>query len=210
MNPFDMDNERIGNERIYGVVVGEVAESECDKLGRVKLHFKFLPPEFESNWAAPAALMAGSKIGTFFKPDKGDKVLVAFEFGDFNKPYIIGGLYHKDAEPPVENHTKENNIRMIKSRSGHILRFDDTKDNGKLEIIDQTGKNQIVIDSKENTITIKSDKEIILEAPNGTIKFQAKNIELQSTENIAISSKQNTDIKAKGNTTIKGKTVNIN
>ncbi|MFD1905953.1 phage baseplate assembly protein V [Paenibacillus rhizoplanae] len=56
-----------------------------------------------------------------------DEVLVAFENGDVNRPYIIGSLWNGQDLPPETNKDGKNNIRLFKSRSGHVLQFADTK-----------------------------------------------------------------------------------
>ena len=47
-------------------------------------------------WARIATLMAGNNRGTVFYPEKDDEVLVAFEHGDIDSPYIIGALWNRN------------------------------------------------------------------------------------------------------------------
>ncbi|WP_394325976.1 phage baseplate assembly protein V [Methanosarcina horonobensis] len=121
----------------------------------------------------------------FFYPEVNDEVLVAFEQGDVNHPYIIGGLWNSQDLPPETNSSGENNIRKIKSRSGHELTFDDTprqekveiKTQGghmvilddtsgqeKIEITDKTGNNRIVIDSAKNSIVMECAMQLTIKA----------------------------------------------
>ena len=53
-----------------------------------------------SAWAPVAAPLAGKKRGAFFMPELGDEVLVAFEHGDFDHPFIIGFLWNGVDTPP--------------------------------------------------------------------------------------------------------------
>ncbi len=99
---------------------------------------------------------------------------------------------------------------MIKSRSGHIIRLDDTDGKEKIEIIDKTEKNMIVIDSKDNKISIKSDKDIEISAPNGKVTIDAKDIEAKSSASAKIEASAGMDLKASSSMNIKGATVNIN
>lgn len=210
MSPFDQ--EQRGDNRIYGVVVGQVTNNKDDPqhLGRVKLTFPWWSDSEESNWARIANFMAGSERGAFFLPEVGDEVLVAFEHGNINRPYVIGALWNGEAKPPADNADGKNNLRFIKSRSGHLIRLDDTKNAEKIEIIDKTGNNSITIDSKENTITIESAKDVIIQAPQGKISLSAQNIEITSTADTKLEAQTTLDIKASANLTVKGQMVNIN
>jgi phage protein D len=84
--------------RIDGVVCG-VVSGNLDPLGRarVKAVLPWLSPDFETDWAPVAQVSAGASQGVLFVPNVGDEVLLAFEFGDPRKPYVVGSL--------VNNHT---------------------------------------------------------------------------------------------------------
>jgi len=191
------------SEKISGVVIGVVSKNKDDEgLGRVKVIFPWLSETEESQWARVATLMAGEKRGALFLPEVGDEVLVAFEQGDRDRPYVIGALWNGKDKPPKTNDNGKNNIRLIQSRSGHQITLDDTDGSEKIEITDKTGKNSIVWDAAENTITITAEKDIVLKAPSGKISLDAKELELKSSAN--------TTAEATGTMTVKGSTVNIN
>lgn len=214
--------------KIYGVVLGVVIDNDSanhsDKpgLGCVKVKIPLLGMQ-ESNWARIMSFMAGSDRGAFFLPEKDDEVLVAFENGDVNRPYIIGSLWNGKDTPPETNSDGENNIRIMKSRSGHIVKFSDKKDEEQIivnsakghkiilddkkgeesiQIVDKSGSNKIVINTKDKIITVSSDKDMEFSAPNGKIAINAKNIEMKSSAQ--------TKIEASADMTVKGATVNIN
>lgn len=205
----DSGEEKGGH--LYGVVIGIVTNNkDPDGMGRVKLKFPWRDSSDESYWARVVTLMAGKEMGTFFLPEVNDEVLVVFEHGDIEHPYVIGSLWNGKEKPPELNSDGKNNIRMIKSRSGHIIRFDDKNGNEKIEIIDKSEKNSIVIDTKENCITIMSDKDITISAPNGKLAIEAKDIEIKSSSSTKIEAAAGMDLKASANMTVKGTTVNIN
>ena len=185
----------------------------------------------ESNWARIVSFMAGKERGAFFLPEVEDEVLVAFENGEVNRPFIIGALWNGKDAPPDTNSDGKNNIRVIKSRSGHILQFSDKKDEEKItlktskghifelddksgeekiQIIDKAGKNKIIISTKDNKVSITSEMDIELSAPKGKISMSAKNIEVKSSANTKIEASSAVDIKASANMTLKGANVNIN
>lgn len=203
------------NDRFYGVTIGIVTNNQDPQnLGRVKVRFPWLAEEDESDWARVLTLMAGKDsnqaYGIYFLPEVDTEVLVAFEQGDIQFPYVLGALWSGKDTPPEKNSDGKNNMRMIRSRSGHVIRLDDTKDNEKIEIIDKSGKNKIVIDAKQNTITIASDADISIQSKNGKLKLQGKGIELKSTAEIKIEAQQNLELKAGPQMNLKANMININ
>jgi uncharacterized protein involved in type VI secretion and phage assembly len=197
--------------RISGVAVGVVTNNQDpDKLGRVKVRFPWLSDEDESQWARIAAPMAGKERGIYFLPEVDDEVLVAFEHGDIRFPYVVGALWNGKDAPPAANDDGKNNIRLIKSRSGHVVKLNDEDGKETIEIIDKSEKNSIVIDTAKNTITITSDKDITLKAANGTITLDAQKIAVKSSADSKVEAGAGMDVKASGTLNIKGATVNIN
>lgn len=198
-----------------GVVIGIVSDNQDpDAMGRVKVTFPWRGEDDESNWARIATLMAGHDRGSFFLPEVGDEVLVAFEHGDIRHPCVLGALWGGVDKPPEDNADGENNIRTIKSRSGHQIIFDDSDGSEKLEIqtnaghkivlddssgsecieiVDKTGDNFIKMDSAQNSIEIESASEF-------RIKSQTIEIEADTTINV----------KAGATLTIEGAMVEIN
>jgi uncharacterized protein involved in type VI secretion and phage assembly len=198
-------------KKIYGVVVGIVTNNQDpDKLGRVKVRFPWLSDTGESWWARIAAPMAGKERGFYFLPEVEDEVLIAFEHGDVRFPYVLGALWNGEDKPPETNSDGKNNMRVIKSRSGHIIRLNDEDGKEKLEIIDKSAKNSIVLDTAENTITITTDKDLKLSAVQGTITLEAKNIDIIASAAGKFEANQGIEVKAGAAMTIKGSTVDIN
>jgi uncharacterized protein involved in type VI secretion and phage assembly len=215
MNGFDQLIDAGVNRRqgscIQGVVIGVVTNNEDpDGKGRVKVKFPWLSDADESNWARVATPMAGEERGIFFLPEVDDEVLVAFEHGDVRWPYVIGSLWNGQQAPPETNADGSNNIRVIKSRSGHVIRLNDEDGSEKIEIIDKSEKNSIVIDTAENTISITTDKDITFSATQGTIKLEAQKIEIASSAETKIEAGSKMAVEAAATMNIKGATVNIN
>lgn len=163
-------------ERFFGVVTGvveandEVADAQAP-IGRVKVSFPGLSDTFESNWAPCASPMAGDGMGFFALPEPGTQVLVAFEHGDLAKPYVVGSLYSVKNAPPATNLDGTNSKRIIKSRAGHTITFDDTLDTGKVVITDQAGSS-ITLDSTDRSVTIEAKNELTINA-NGNVAIAA-------------------------------------
>jgi uncharacterized protein involved in type VI secretion and phage assembly len=208
---FDGSAARANARRIDGVAVGLVIDNKDPQgLGRVRLKFPALSDDEIGHWARIAVLMAGADRGTFFLPEVGDEVLVAFEQGDIVRPYVLGGLWNGKDKPPEANADGKNNLRLVKSRSGHLIRLDDSDGAEKIEIVDKSGGNSVTIDTASNAITITSAADVTIDAPQGTLKLSAQTIEITSSANTEVKAQGNLTLEASGTTTLKGATVNIN
>jgi uncharacterized protein involved in type VI secretion and phage assembly len=157
--------------------------------------------------------MAGKDRGLFFRPEVGDQVLVAFVHGDPRFPYILGSIWSKpDAPPADDGKPRDNNWRFIKSRSGHIVKLDDTKGSEKIEVTDKTGQLVVTLDSAAKKIQVNNsggDVEITASTGNmkissasGKVTVQGMSVELSATADLKLT--------ATGNVTIKGAMVMIN
>jgi uncharacterized protein involved in type VI secretion and phage assembly len=208
---IDTEEHEANASRMPGVVVGVVTNNEDpDGLGRVKVKFPWLSDEDESNWARVATPMAGKDRGIYFLPEVGDEVLLAFAHGDVRIPFVVGALWNGEDAPPVTNDGGSNNVRLIKSRSGHTIRLNDEDGSEKIEIVDMSEKNSIVIDTATNSITITSDKDITLSAAQGKITLDAQEVAINSSAATQIEAGSSMDVKSSATMTIKGSTVNIN
>jgi uncharacterized protein involved in type VI secretion and phage assembly len=196
---------------IPGVVVGIVTNNRDPwGMGRVKVKLPHLGEADESNWARIAVPMAGKERGIYFLPEVGDEVLVAFERANPRFPFILGALWNGKEPPPAKNDDGDNDVRIIKSRSGHIMRFTDKAGGAKIEIIDNSGKNSLVFDTAANLVKIDSGQDITLSAPNGTIKLDGRTIEIASSGAATLEAKSRVELKASGAMTLKGSTIDLN
>lgn len=205
LGPADADS------RFYGVAFGIVTNNkDPDGLGRVKVKLPWMAEQAETDWARVVTLMAGASRGLYFLPEVDDEVLVAFEHGDPECPYVLGALWNGKDKPPESNADGKNDVRTIKSRNGNVIRLTDTKDDEKIEIVDRTGKNSIVISTKDKTVTITADAGITIKSANGKLQLSGKGVEITSTAGLKIEASQNVDVKAGPQLNLKGSVVNIN
>ncbi len=205
---------------VNGVVVGVVTNADDkDNLGRVKVKFPWLPKDnkgvaIESTWARISAPMAGNKRGFMFMPAVDDEVLVAFEHGDPNTPYVLGGLWNSKDNPPLSKDestkTGKTQQHMIKTQSGHMLIFDDKDGEEQIIIRDKSTKNEIIITTKDKSILINAEKDIKLTA-GGKIIFKATDDILLDGKNFKVKTEAdflvegvNAKIKASANIKLEG------
>lgn len=173
-----------GDGLTYGTLSAIVTgNADSQRRGQVEVRIPALDEQARL-WARLGTLMAGPGRGTLFLPEVGDEVLVAFEQGDPGRPYVISALWNGQDAPPGEAADKSN-VRLIRSRSGHEIRLDDTEGAGKIDITSGDEQHQITLDTKESKVTVHSA---------GTIRLEAKVIEIHADNAL----------------TIEGQTVDIN
>ncbi|MCQ9179552.1 hypothetical protein KMT30_11030 [Streptomyces sp. IBSBF 2953] len=166
-------------EPFYGVVVAVVEDNHevaavppKTPIGRVKVSFPGLSDRFTSCWAPCANPTAGDGTGLYWLPEIGDQVLVAFELGDLGKPYVIGGLWNTGRPPPATNTDGTNSTRVIRSRSGHTITFDDSREGGKLVIEDGGQGSTIVLDAADGSLSISAARDLRITA-GGSVTLSA-------------------------------------
>ena len=207
-------NQEEERGEVKGVAIGVVTNNQdTEGLGRVKVRYPWREDQ-ESFWARIAVPMAGAARGTYFLPEVDDEVLLAFDQNDIRHPYVLGGLWNGQDSPPQTNDDGQNNLRQIKSRSGHeltfndkagseqveiktqaghLIRIDDTPGGEKIEIRDAGGSNTITVDSTQGSIAVESSQRI-------SLKSMQIDIEARGALNL----------KATGNVTVRGTVVQIN
>ena len=187
-----------------GIVIGVVTSlDDKEGLGRVQVRYPHLGDKL-SDWARIATPMGGKERGLFFRPEQGDEVLVAFEMAIPAGPSSWARCGARStSRPPDDGKTVDNNWRFLRSRSGHLLKFDDTSGKERIEIVGKGGKHQIVVDVSGSKIEITcSSGDIAISAPSGKVSLDANSVEIKAKTTISI--------EAGAAMTIKGKTVSLN
>jgi uncharacterized protein involved in type VI secretion and phage assembly len=153
-----------------GVVTGIVKSlNDPSGQGRIQLQFPWLSDATRSSWAPVAAPLAGKGRGAFFMPEVDDEVLVAFEHGNFDHPYIVGFLWNGVDMPPEST----NQNRVLVTPGGHTLRFEDKSGQRRIKL-KSAGGHQIAIDDVSNTVVISTNSG----ATKITLDDNANSIEL--------------------------------
>jgi type VI secretion system secreted protein VgrG len=135
---------------VTAVVVGPSGEEIfTDPYGRVKVKFMWDPSADATDtscWARVATSWAGQNWGSIFIPRIGQEVVVAFENGDVDHPFVIGSLYNPEQPPPYKL-PDHKTVSTIKSRST----LAGTKDNyNELRFEDLMGKEQVFFQAERD------------------------------------------------------------
>ncbi|MGH1470082.1 MAG: type VI secretion system Vgr family protein [Cellvibrionaceae bacterium] len=159
------------------VVTGPQGEEiHTDDLGRIKVQFHWdrlgKLDQKSTCFLRVMQSFAGSSFGAHFTPRIGQEVVVAFENGNPDRPFVLGGLYHQEHKPPYgEQKGTRAGIRTRSTKGGGItdaneLYLEDTKGSEEFYIQAQKDLNGVIKNDEtrsvgnDQTITINNDQSI--------------------------------------------------
>jgi uncharacterized protein involved in type VI secretion and phage assembly len=178
-----------GGGRVEGVVPAVVSDvRDPEKQGRVKVTFPWLSTANESFWARVAQPWVGPDFGAVFVPEVNDEVLIAFEQGDFARPYVIGSLYNgKDvpntaATPLVDDTSGTVNVRRMATRKKHAIDLVDKFGGEGIFVRTGDGGQVLELDVANTRIAITSTGKVVIEGKQG--------VEITSTAALALKGAQ--------------------
>ena len=229
--PEDEDREKERAGKIPGITTGVVKENwdkEKKHTGMVRVEF-FLGETGKTltEWVRVAQNYAGNGYGNYWLPEVGDEVILAFNLGDINSPYVIGSLWNNAKDKiPEGTATEKNTIKRIKTKGGHEIVFEEEKKKEKIEIHtpgklkialedenkiiviqDEKGENLLKMDCKKGIITVSSTKisfnakkggaTLELDGDKKSIAMKADKVTIEGTQGLELNSKSS--LKAGGN-----------
>ncbi len=158
--------------------------TDPEGMARVKVQFPWQKLTGETTpWIRVVTPHGGGDKGFHFIPEIGEEVLVGFEGGNAERPYMMGSLYHGQA---AANGFKSdaNDIKAIRTRSGHTIELNDLDGTESITISDKNGS-MINYNTQKKTITIASEEKIIIASK--FISMHADDIEFHSknTKNVS-------------------------
>jgi uncharacterized protein involved in type VI secretion and phage assembly len=123
---------------VYPAIVTRIMDNES--LGRIEVKFPWLGADGAAVrvWATLLTPYADDDQGFEILPAVDSQVVVAFEAGDLRRAYILGACWNGREQLP-QTPEQANNKRLIKTRSGSLLEFDDTTGAEKVTISMQKG-----------------------------------------------------------------------
>ncbi|NDV65235.1 type VI secretion system Vgr family protein [Bacteroides sp. 224] len=183
-----------------------IKNNDPEKLGRVQVEFPFAQDRVGDVWLRVMSPDAGGIVGygtkkvgvveknrgMVFIPEEGDQVMVGFEFGDPNRPYVMGSMFHgKNTEGGGDNNYR----KSITTRSGSKLEFTDSEDEEKYTVILQHNDENTIsisVEKEKGTIKIASSQDIYLLAPEliqmetKQIVMKAETIQVEASDSINV------------------------
>lgn len=187
-----------------------------EQMGRVRVQFSWQEiqdTDLMTPWIRITQAHGGDGKGSYIIPEIGEEVMVGFENGNAEKPYVIGTLYHGDQRPESNWYSDSNDIKAFRTRNGHTVEIHDVGEGGFIRIYDHDEENYILtystdeklikLQSKGN-IELYADNDIIMKAGND-MKIEVGNnrtMDVGNDDDNTIGNNQDIEIKANQNVSI--------
>lgn len=175
--PSACDYPPYSNSDVYPVAQScraKVTDNEDpNNLGRIRVQFDWqalLDDEMMTPWLRMAQPYAGGGKGFSFIPEIGEEVMIDFEGGNAERPYVKGTLYNGVGDPDgkwLPNSNSANQVKAIRTRNGHTIEIHDEGNDGYIRIYDNEKENYI--------LTFSTDKKLIKLESTGNIELYAQN-----------------------------------
>ncbi len=143
-----------------------------NNLGRVRVQFDWqaqLDDNMMTPWLRMAQPYAGGGKGFSFIPEIDEEVMIDFEGGNAERPYVKGTLYNGVGDPDgawLPNNNSSNQIKAIRTRNGHTIEIHDEGNDGYIRIYDNEKENYI--------LTFSTDEKLIKLESTGNIELYAQ------------------------------------
>ncbi|WP_031522103.1 VgrG-related protein [Streptomyces sp. NRRL F-5123] len=189
-------------------VVTDVREPEGGQSGAVRLTFPWLDDTYVTDWVRTVQ-WGGKGGGGVVSPEVNDEVLVGFEQGLLDHPFVIGGLYNgmdkpsKHDVPLVDRTSGKLNRRSVVSRSGHRVELLDSPTglngvrlqtgDGRLEVFldDRNNRIEVTVSSAAGGAALSSlvmdGSGITLDARQGTVNVRGRQVNVDGTAGARVS-----------------------
>src|SRR5215475_3352149 len=164
-----------------GLVTAIVVENnDPHKLNRLKIQYHW-QEDGRTAWTRMMMPYTGKDRGVMFLPEVGDEVVVAFENGDPERPIVIGSVWNgKDTGPRDPYRSQDdidnNEVKRIITKTGNTIEIVDTEGKEDIEIYTPKKDCWIQLNNDKKAISLHSEKDILIEAPNGEVRISCKNL----------------------------------
>lgn len=186
----------MGDAGIPGVMLGVVVENyNKDMPGQVRVRIPVRDSDADMlKWAKVARPYSGKGWGAYFHPEKEDQVLLAFERGNMDAPFVIAAV-QRDSDTVIQKASDESNqTKELVMKNGSRIVFTDHKDGGekdKIQILTANDFCRFILDNEGKTITLE-DKEkncsLMMNLKDGELKVNtAKKLTLSVGKSAEIS-----------------------
>lgn len=167
-------------------------------LGRVRVQFDWQAQQDEAMmtpWLRVSQPYGGGNKGVSFIPEVGEEVMVDFEGGDAERPYVKGSLFNGVDLPDSAWLPGSNQVKAIRTRNGHTVEIWDSGEGGYIRIYDNGKENYILtfstddklikLESKGN-IELHAEKDIILEAGHDITATAGNDVSVTADHDVSV------------------------
>ncbi|GAA2997416.1 VgrG-related protein [Actinokineospora diospyrosa] len=219
------------SQRMPGLAIGVVTDiKDPTERGGVRLRFPWLDDNYVTDWVRTVQ-WGGIRGGGVFSPEVNDEVLVGFEQGSLDRPYVLGGLYNGVDKPSqhdlplVDRKTGKLNRRSLVSRTGNRLELLDGTARSGVRIASGDKRLEVVLDEKTGRIDVRvrgrgggrilsslrlDERGITVDAKRGALVLKGRTVSVDATTSASVTGGTSASVSGGTEAVLKGLTVRIN
>ncbi|MBL4605045.1 MAG: type VI secretion system tip protein VgrG [Flavobacteriaceae bacterium] len=198
-----------GAQGLFNGTVKKMYE-DPDNQYRILIDVPMFDATGKGIWARLANFYSTSGAGAFFFPEVGDEVVIGFLNQDPRFPIILGSLYSSIKNKPYSNLTpnEKNSMKAIVSKKGLSMEFDDEN---VVLTFNTPNKNKAVFSDQDKKITIQDENGNSIEMNEAGITIKSsKDINIQASEKLILKGNTGVEIQSSGgDVTIEGMNVQV-
>ena len=179
--------QRLDPQRHFGVYRATVTNAvDPRRRGRIQVEVPSLGRR-PRVWATFVSPYADEGAGLQLLPRAGSEVVVAFEAGDLRRPYVVGAIWGEAGALPEPGRAAADK-RLLRTRAGHKLAFDDRAGAAKVEL-STAGGHRVELDDAGQKVTVEhaAGSRIVIDAAgrieihaNTTIELSAAKVDVHA------------------------------
>jgi len=195
-----------------------IDDADPQKLGRLRVRYHWPvdnPRQAETDWLRLLTPYSGSGKGQLFKPEVGSQVLIGYQNGLAEQPFVLGNMFHANNKQGAKYSPDQNLMKGIQTAGGNKFVMQDKQGQQSILISNSNNKgtalninfngdgsvsistNGPISLSAGGDITLEAKKDITLTAGNNVIITAKKNIMATAQEEtVALDAKQTLDLVA--------------
>lgn len=148
-------------------------------MGRVRVQFPWQEEKNQKTpWIRTTTIYAGAGRGDYKIPEIDDEILVGFESGNAEKPFMLGAMYNGNEVSGYK--TPNNDLKVMHSRIGN-----------RLIMNDETGDVTLESQKGQTIAVFYGDGNIKISAPENIDITAGKSVNITAGENVNVSAGMN-------------------
>lgn len=178
-----------------------INDKDPEKLGRLKVRYHWPvdnPQQAETDWVRLLTPYSGNGKGQLFKPEVGSQVLVDYQNGLAEQPFVLGNMFHANNKQGAKYSPDSNLMKGLQTAGGNKFVMQDKQGEQSINISNSNNKGTSlnINFNGDGSVSISTNGPINLTA-GGDITLNAKkDITLTAGNNITITAKKNVVVTA--------------
>lgn len=178
-----------------------VSTEDPDGLGRVQVALDGFETSLDLPWIRLVGPYASKGFGAVFLPEEDDEVVLLQGDGDgLDQMLCLGSVYNGARKPNYSNEDGDNNVKEIRTRSGHAIVFNDKDGEETLTVQSPDAKLLMKFEQQDGRITLNATGELLLDVTDGALSVRCKDATLEASGEIKVQGDSQISVESQSST----------